>query len=49
MKDILLVLILLIIIAASFYAFQLIVLGIVGLVIYFSLPHIRKFLSRRPK
>ena len=47
MKDILLVSILLIIIAASFYAFQLIVLGIVGLVIYLSLPMLRKLSNRR--
>lgn len=48
MKDILIVLLLLIVIAASFYAFQLIVLGIVGLIIYLSLPLLRK-LNRRFK
>lgn len=47
MKDILIVLLLLIVIAASFYAFQLIVLGIVGLVIYLSLPMLRKLMNRR--
>lgn len=47
MKDILLVILLLIIIAAGFYAFQLIVLGIVGLVIYLSLPMLRKLSNRR--
>lgn len=49
MKDILIVLLLLIVIAASFYAFQLIVLGIVGLVIYLSLPLLRKLNNRRLK
>ena len=47
MKDILIVLLLLIVIAASFYAFQLIVLGIVGLIIYLSLPLLRKLSNRR--
>ena len=47
MKDFLIVCVLLILIAAGFYAFQLIVLGLVGLVIYWSLPHIRKFKLRR--
>lgn len=47
MKDILLVILFLIIIAASFYAFQLIVLGIVGIVIYLFLPMLRKLKNRR--
>jgi hypothetical protein len=49
MKDLLVTLILLIIAAAGFYAFQLLVLAIFGLVFYWSLPMIKHFLARRPK
>ena len=36
----------LVLIAAGFYAFQFVVLGIVGLVIYWSLPFIKRINSR---
>ena len=49
MRDFLITLALLLIIVAGFYAFQLLVIGIFGLVFYWSLPIIRKFISRRPK
>lgn len=42
MRDFLITVVLLLIIAAGFYAFQLLVLGVVGLVIYWSMPVIRK-------
>lgn len=49
MRDFLITLLLLIVVAAGFYAFQLLVLGIFGLIFYWSLPIIRKFISRRPQ
>lgn len=49
MRDVLVTVLLLIFIAAGFYAFQLIVLGIVGLAIYWTMPFIKQFLSRRRK
>ena len=49
MKDILYVIVLLIVVAAGFYAFQLLVLALFGLVVYFLLPYVKKFLYRRPK
>lgn len=49
MRDILVTVLLLIFIAAGFYAFQLLVLGIVGLAIYWSMPLVKQFISRRPR
>lgn len=49
MKDFLVTILLLIIVAAGFYAFQLLVLGIFGLVFYWALPIIKRFISRRPR
>ena len=49
MKDFLISICLLILIAAGFYAFQLLILGIVGLIIYWTLPITKHFISRRPK
>ena len=49
MKDLLVTVLLLILIAAGFYAFQLLILGIVGLAIYWSMPVIKQFISRRPR
>ena len=46
MKDFLIVVALLLFIVAGFYAFQLLVLGLIGTVIYFSLPTIRKLHSK---
>lgn len=46
MRDFLTTLVLLLIVAAGFYAFQLLVLGIVGLVVYWALPTIRKLHSK---
>lgn len=46
MKDFLIVVALLLFIVVGFYAFQLLVLGLVGLVIYYSLPTIRKINHR---
>jgi len=40
-KDTLLIVVLLILIAASFYAFQLVILLIVGYIIYICLPLVR--------
>ena len=42
MRDFLITVALLLLITAGFYAFQLLILGIVGLVIYWSIPVIRK-------
>lgn len=49
MKDVLTTIILLLVVAAGFYAFQLLVIGIAGLVIYWFMPIIKQFISRRPK
>lgn len=46
MRDFLIAVALLLLIVAGFYAFQLLVLGLVGLVIYYTLPTIRKFNHR---
>ena len=46
MRDFLTTLVLLLIVVAGFYAFQLLVLGIVGLVVYWALPTLRKLNSR---
>lgn len=49
MKDILTVFVVVLLIVVGFYAFQLLLLGFIGLVIYWTLPLIKKFLKRRPK
>ena len=46
MRDFLTTLVLLLIVVAGFYAFQLLVLGIVGLVVYWALPTLRKLNSK---
>lgn len=46
MRDFLIAVALLLLIVAGFYAFQLLVLGLVGLVIYYTLPTIRKLHSK---
>ncbi len=46
MRDFLITIALLLIVTAGFYAFQLLVLGIVGLVVYWALPVIRKLHSK---
>lgn len=48
MKDILFTICCVILVVAGFYAFQLLVLGIVGLVIYWTLPLTKRFLASRP-
>lgn len=49
MKDFLIVCALLLLIAAGFYAFQILILGLVGLTIYWSLPIIRRINERTKK
>ena len=48
-KDISITIVLLLLVVAGFYAFQLLVLGIFGLVAYWCMPIVRQFLHRRPK
>lgn len=43
MRDFTITVALLLFIAAGFYAFQLLILGLVGLVVYWAMPTIRKF------
>jgi ABC-type bacteriocin/lantibiotic exporter with double-glycine peptidase domain len=49
MKDITIIFIVLLLIVVSFYAFQLLVLGLVGLVIYWTLPFIKKINKKAQK
>ncbi len=49
MRDFLTTVVLLLLITAGFYAFQLLILGIVGLVVYWSMPAIRKLNTIRPR
>lgn len=49
MKDISIVLVLMLLLAAGFYAFQVLILILVGIVLYYLLPNIKKLLRRRSK
>ena len=49
MKDFLLTIVGLLLIVAGFYAFQLIVLALFGLVLYYTLPTIKHIIKRRPQ